>query len=118
VVGGPFPAAPIAPAALYGTQNPADVAAHLADLEIHRFKLGIMLFHPREHLSNLLPVLVQLAPVLCDLIHLPEDDLTQIPDEGGDSADLATEVLNTRPHLGKLDCHSIHVILQDPSQSL
>ena len=105
-----LPAAPVASTALHGIQDPPDVSGHLFNPSILFRDLGILLFHPGEDLADVLPVLLQFTPVLCDLVHLPEDDLAQVPDEGGDKADLASEVLNARPHLRKPGRRPVHVV--------
>ena len=96
----------VAAAALHGIENPANLLSRLRN---H----GIVLLHPGEDLPALLPVLAQFAPVLRHLIHLPEDDLTQVPDEGSNGADLAPEVLNAGTDLGKLGRRPVHVIPED-----
>jgi hypothetical protein len=81
---------------------------------------GIPLFHPGEDLADLLAVLLveasvflKLAPMLCDFIHLPENDLAQVPDHPSHPTDLASQIIHPRPHLREPSRRPVHMVPQD-----
>jgi hypothetical protein len=118
----PFPSAAVAATALYGFQDTPDIAGYLFNPSILLRHLAVLLFHPREDLADLLPMLFE-------LVNLPEDDLAQIADDGSNSANLATEVLNAGAPpgilrlslgslFGKLGRRRFHMIPENSSQPL
>jgi hypothetical protein len=94
--------------------------AHFPDLEIHRLKAGIVLFHPGEDLLDVLPV-------LNEFLGLPSSVLAHVADEADDGHHLAPEVvqagappgilrLSLRPLLGESGGSPVHVAPQDLGQ--
>jgi hypothetical protein len=94
----PAPPAAATPAALHGIQDPPDVAAHRLEPDIVLCHAGIMLFHSRIDLADVLPVLFGLAPLLVNLVGMPGHNLGQVPDNSSHDPYLAPEILNTRSH--------------------
>ncbi len=128
------PAPAVAAAALQGIENLSDVAAHrlepgivlrhpCPEFPVCLLKPGIALLHPGEDLADVLPVLLVQAPVLfeftpvfCNLVHLPQDDLAQVPDHARYPDNLTPQVVNPRPHFGKPSGGPVHVIAQNPRE--
>ena len=98
-----LPAAAVAPPALQGIQDPADI---LGDC----LKTGIVLLHPRENLPDVPTVFFQLSLVPCDIVALPGDNLGEIPDDSSHNSDLA-------PKLGKAGSGTVHVVPPDLRES-
>ena len=92
----------VAAAALDGIENAANLLSRLRN---HR----VVLLHAGKDLPDLLPV-------LCHLIHLPEDDLAQVPNKRGDSADLAPEVLKAGANLCKPGRRPVHLLPENPRE--
>ncbi len=96
--------------ALHGIEDSPDVA-------VHCLESGIVLFHTRKHLPDVLAVLFKLTPilftlpaVLLKLIHPPGNDLSEVPDDSGHCSNLPVKVTDPttrfrepRPNFGKPD---------------
>ena len=117
----------ITPAAFHGIQDSPDVAGHTLDSGVLFRNPGVLLFHAREHLADVLPQLLIPAAVLQELVAIPRNDLGEVSHASRDQPDLAAEFINSVlppdilvselgeliAHLGKPGRCSVHVVAQD-----
>ena len=125
-------AAGVAAAALYGIEDTPNVAGHrlkpdivlcrpgseIPDLACHCLETGVMLFHPGIDLADFPSMLLKLSSVLLELVHLPENDLAQVPDSPGNGPDLAPEIVNPPSQLSESGRGSLHVVAEDKREAL
>jgi hypothetical protein len=121
-------AAAVPTAASQGLEDLSDLAAHRLEPRIMFRHSGSILpiqlrgpritsFHPDEDPPDMSAVLFVEPPVFRNLVHLPKDDLAQVPDRSSHHGILAPQLIHPYADLSEPGGRPIHMIPEGPRQA-